>query len=317
MKYIKYLSIIALFTFIFSGCSPMDEKYREFIVNGPDTYIAKLNPDSINLYSGRNRIKFSWSKSTDPRGKHAVVYWANKAEKYETYLNLDGRTEFVIENLAEGSYIFDIYLTDDFGNSSISTTVTGEVYGANYEKYLINRAVIDFSMKANNGQITFADIVDHTIINTEIEWKQGSIYKANVDSAHVTGILSGFKALSFRYRTVYVPGAGAIDKFYSPYTYYLINNVEPGDITVEKTNNTLTFTLPDKVNDIIDDYWKGFRISWNGGSETKIINTPIAERKITIPNYSGTEIAYQTCFQFDGMSDNLYSAEKVFSTVSK
>ncbi|MDR1370084.1 MAG: discoidin domain-containing protein [Dysgonamonadaceae bacterium] len=304
MKYnIKYLGF-AVFLSLLAACSPMDSKYSQFIEDGPITYIAKVISDSVVVNGGRNRVQLSWPKSNDPRGKRATIYWANRMEEREINVNPEGRTQTIIDELAEGTYIFEIIVFDDEGNSSIPITKPGEVFGDNYERYLINRAVTKVSLAAES-EITFAKVVDTTIVKTDIEWMQdGKVSSETIDPTLDVAKLPDFKAISFKYRTTYMPSNG-IDYFYSPYSYYL-TNVKPETVTFSEKK----FTFP-KPN---DGYWSGYALSWTDRVTGDEKSYEITGNEAVIDEYNGREVTYRAIFTIDGST--LYSSEETVSTVS-
>lgn len=303
MKYIKYLSF-AVFLSLLAACSPMDSKYSQFIEDGPITYIAKIISDSVVVNGGRNRIQLSWPKSSDPRGKKATIYWANRMGKKDISMNPDGRTQVIIDELAEGTYIFEIIVFDEEGNSSIPITKPGEVFGDNYERYLINRAITNVT-STSGTEITFAKIIDTTIVKTDVEWMQdGTISSAVVDITQNTIKLPDFKALSFKYRTTYLPVNG-IDLFYSPYSYYL-TNVRPADVVY--SGKKFTFPKPN------DGYWTGYSIRWTDKTTGEEKSYEITGNEAVVNEYNGREVTYRAVFKIDGST--LYSSEETFTTVS-
>ena len=303
MKYIKYLGF-AIFLGLLAACSPMDDKYSQFIEDGPITYIAKVEADSVIVSGGRNRIQLSWPKSSDPRGKTATIYWSNKMEKKEIDVNPDGRTSVIIDNLAEGTYIFQIVIFDNEGNYSIPITKTGEVFGENYERYLINRAITNIASGADKT-ITFAKVVDTTMVKTEIEWMQdGKLSSATIDVTESALILPGIKAISFKYRTTFRPAKG-IDEFHSPYAYYL-ENVKPADVTYAAKK--FTFVKPN------DGFWTGFEIAWIDKTTGEAKSHVITGNEAVVNDYNGREVSYRAMFNIDGTT--LYSSAEVALTVS-
>ncbi|MDR3061785.1 MAG: discoidin domain-containing protein [Dysgonamonadaceae bacterium] len=303
MKHIKYLGF-AVFLSLLAACSPMDSKYSQFVEDGPIIYIAKVIPDSVTVNGGRNRVQLSWPQSSDPRGKKATIYWSNRMEKKEIDVNPDGRTQVIIDELAEGTYIFEIIVFDGDGNSSIPITKPGEVFGDNYERYLINRAITNIN-STSGTEITFAKVIDTTIVKTDIEWVQDGIpSSATIDLIQNTVKLPDFKALSFKYRTTYLP-VGGIDLFYSPYSYYL-SNVKPE--TVVFSGKKFTFPIPN------DGYWRGYVLSWIDKTTGEEKSYEINGNEAVINEYNGREVTYRAVFNIDGST--LYSSVETLTTVS-
>ena len=95
---------------------------EEFIEEGPIVYIGKV--DSLKAYAGRNRVMLEWQKLLDPRAKTAKIFWENRTKSTELQLTDKATlTQVVVEDLAEGSYVFEICTYDTYGNSSIMSEV--------------------------------------------------------------------------------------------------------------------------------------------------------------------------------------------------
>src|SRR5690606_8950612 len=108
-------------------------------------YIGK--PDSIQVFSGRNRVVLQWLITSDPKVTAAKVYWDNKTKERKIDFKKGAGVDTVrtvIDGLSQGYHSFEVYTMDNEGNRSISVYVSGMVYGENYEKSLSNRSVESF-----------------------------------------------------------------------------------------------------------------------------------------------------------------------------
>ena len=119
MKLFKKLIFIFLSIGALISCDGMDATYKEFIEEGPIVYIGKV--DSLKAYAGRNRVMLEWQKLLDPRAKTAKIFWENRTKSTELQLTDKATlTQVVVEDLAEGSYVFEICTYDTYGNSLCS-----------------------------------------------------------------------------------------------------------------------------------------------------------------------------------------------------
>lgn len=216
MRLFNKLVLIFLFIGTLVSCDGMDATYKEFNENGPIVYIGKV--DSLKSYAGRNRVMLEWQKLLDPRAKTAKIFWENKTKSTEVQLTDKTQlTQFVIGDLAEGSYVFEVYTYDNYGNSSIMVEALGMVYGDIYEKLLFNTKVTKAVLKNGVLTVTFAASLEPTFWGSEITYKDAEgIDKTVVLEAPKTEIkIDGFTGDHITYRSIYLPEKTAIDYFYS------------------------------------------------------------------------------------------------------
>jgi hypothetical protein len=289
MKNIKYLIICACIALFAGACTPMDDNYKGFVEDGPVTYITKLKVEEVTITGERYRVHVTLPPLYDLRAKNVEVYWANKTRDTIHPINPGGETSFVINNLTEGTYIFEFILTDNDGNKSLTTPVTAEVYGDVYEGYLMNRAIMNYK----KDTITFAEVKEPTMLYTIIEWSEGGVEKQAIrDTLRTELILPDFNISSFRYRTAYQPGKA--DTFYSPYSYMLVN---PNADDVSYDRATKHFSFPDLSN---DDHWIGFEMKWVDRHTLEYQSFKIENRNnsFDIPDYASAEFTYTTLFKY-------------------
>ncbi len=302
MKQVKlFFGVLQLAILI--ACTPMDDRYSDLAGDGPITYIAKLNVDSVQVNGGRMRVEISLPASDDPRAKEALITWANKTRSLEVDISQTDRTRFMIPDLTEGSYIFDITLLDDLGNSSLTISKTGNVYGDSYEKYLINRILRSFSLTDGQATLTFADIFDQTIVGSEVKWSQSGNEKTLfVDSTRNQVIIENFQSLSFQYRAVYHPEAAAVDSFYSPINVYALNT-SVLEMKKEKEGEIeITFAQ------VSDDHYAGVDISWvqEDGQEFSY-RADKEENPVLLTDFYAKRFSYRAVFRYE---DQEYYSEQ-------
>ena len=286
--------ILFMLMFFIAACTPMDDKYKDFVDDGPIVYLSKLDVNTVKVTGERNRVMFQWPAMSDPRGKTVVIYWANKTEKLEKEINPAQETSFFIPQLNEGSYIFDVFLTDKDGNSSIPISLTGNSYGAIYESYLINRRVSASSLSGTDRLVACAEVVDTTMIGVEFKWFDGdnTEFSGFVSAEELTVTLEDCQSLSFMYRTQFSP-EGGVDIFYAPWEYY-VENVKSNDVGFDMETNTFSFPIPDDAN------WTGYEISWSNRGTNQEFTQIITEAETVISDYNGREFNYAALFSIDG-----------------
>jgi hypothetical protein len=263
----------------------MDDKYKDFIKDGPIVYLSKLDEKSIIVIGERGRVNFQWPALTDPRGKKAIIYWANKSEKFEAGFNPASPTSIFVSPLNEGSYIFEIFITDNEGNSSIPISTSGYSYGRLYESYLINRKITSSALTDDSRTVTCPEMADATMIGMEFEWVDAdkTSFSGFIAASELTGTLEDCQTLSFKFRAHYSP-EGGVDIFYAPWENY-VENVKSADVSFNFSTMTATFPVPDDGN------WIGYEMSWTDKTTGEVHSRTVTESSITIPDYNGREFA--------------------------
>lgn len=227
-KSILYTFIAVILSFI-ASCDGMDATYAEFIKDGPIVYIGKA--DSLKAFSGKNRIKLAWQMQNDPRGITAKIFWKDKTQSVELNLDRSKKTvEYIIEDLPEASYVFNVVVYDKHGNSSLEAEVTGEVYGDVYINFLNPRSytkvsgkAVSFNKNTQNWEMRLNAIRDKTLISTELVYinKNGEEKTLSwPERGAYTFILDGYvEGGMVKYRSRFEPQEGAIDDFWTDYVY--------------------------------------------------------------------------------------------------
>ncbi|MDR2036397.1 MAG: DUF4998 domain-containing protein [Bacteroidales bacterium] len=296
MNNIRYLF---LFLIVLAGaCSPIDDNYKDFVDDGPITYLAKLDEAELIAIGERNRVRFMWPKLEDPRGVKAEIYWSNKQGHHTQPFDPSVATDFYINDLAEASYIFEVYILDDEGNTSVPTSVTATVYGSVWESYLNNRNIIKNDQIGADRKIVYRENADQTVLYTDFEWKQdGNAFFVQINSSDTVGYLNDFKASSFRYRTSYIPEEGGTDIFQSPWQYFVMNATEAEiDAGFDKPTNSFTLPVPN------DGYWTGYEFRWVDITTGEEKSQSTTSNTITLTDYNALVVNCLRLYQFDDVS---------------
>lgn len=208
---------------LISACTKQDD-YKKYLGNGEILYTGKA--DSLLVHAGRNRVQLSWLLISDPKISRAKIYWNNRKDSAMLDIKRTSGVDtirYIISNLEERAYTFEVYNFDRDGNTSVRSEATGFVYGRFYEDALLTRAFSNAEMKNGQAEISWANI-DTTggIIGMQLQ------YTTNDNVAHdtivaaqpegqVTVLPNYLSMSSFRYRTLYKPDKLAVDTFYTPF----------------------------------------------------------------------------------------------------
>jgi hypothetical protein len=277
----------------------MDDNYKDFVDGGPIPYITKLDIKEMQVIGERYKMHFIWPKQGDLKGKKVLVSWANGAAHFERDVDPTKETNFVIENLEEGSYIFQLILADNLGNQSVPVTVTGTVYGETWEMYQPNRIILSSTQEGKDRKISFNKNSDSRIQGMTFEWMSNDDTTPRtkyIPASETEGVLENFAASSYRYRTHYIPETGGVDVFLCPWQYYT-GNVSAAEVDAgfDKPTNSFTLPIPNDAN------WIGYEFRWQdvttGENKSQRTTTPDLN-KITLSDYNGVTVRIHSLFKY-------------------
>ncbi len=224
-------TIFAAIVTLLCSCDGMDAPYADFIKDGPIVYIGKA--DSLKAFSGKERVKLAWQMRNDPRGVKAKIFWRDRTESEEITLDRSKKEfEYIINDLDESTYVFEVVIYDKYGNSSLAAEVTAEVYGEVYESYLYPRSCYKYSGKLvyidktlNKWVVTLNAIRDNTMINTEVVYVDKNGNEQTVswsEKSQKSLVLEDYvEGNMVKYRSCFSPQENAIDDFWTDYTYFV------------------------------------------------------------------------------------------------
>jgi hypothetical protein len=212
------LLIVSVATGFALGCSRMDD-YKKYLADGPIIYTGRV--DSVKTYPGNNRIQLTMLLLSDPKITKVKVYWNNRNDSSVQNITRSSGVDtvkFMLTNMAEGSYNFEIYTYDNAGHSSVLVTANGQVYGQNYINSLFNRSIKSITYK--NRDTTFVKWFGPSMqtLGQQINYTDSlglfrNVYAPQQDT--MTLLYRIKKNAFFNYRTLYKPDVNAIDTFYS------------------------------------------------------------------------------------------------------
>jgi len=225
----KMITPVVLVCLLFIGCSKMDGPTHQYTKDGEIIYATRI--DSLKAFPGNNRIKLTWLLPANNSAVKAIAYWDNKAKSREVPLikGADNTYEYILENMPEASYLFDVYTFDKENHISVKNTANTIAYGEVYRKGLLNRLYIKISKR--NGQLVINwNLPEKEMIGVEVQYTNTSntvLSESSLGSNNET-VISG--AVDFtrpiRYRTIYNPGLKSIDTFASEWSGPIaINNL--------------------------------------------------------------------------------------------
>lgn len=208
---------------VVTGCKKMDSTYEQFIVPGGIIYAGKANKAVVQ--SGKNRVRISWPRGTDPNVTRAGIYWNNFRDSIELSIPVTGDSiSQVISNLEEKSYSFTIYTYDNQGHVSVPVELISAAYGEIYQNSLLNRIANVNKVNAAGNVVSInwagADITNGAFM-TEVLYTNtaGAESVKKVLSKETVTTINDYKpGTRYEYRTLYRPDSLSIDVFNTAYS---------------------------------------------------------------------------------------------------
>lgn len=268
-KYLRYGILPFLLCCILCACSKMDDSYRHLKEEGEINYPAKA--DTIIVYPGLNRVKLAWVLRPDPNIAKCRVYWNNRKDSVEVPVTNAGTKDTIstiLENMAEGSYIFTIYTYDAQNNVSVKAEANGTVYGASYVNVLTDRLLVSALKVNGKTRLQWGDPVE-TSIGAQVRYTDagGTVHTVFIPSSENISKWEGYPAGdTLQYRTLYKPEANVLDTFSTAYKGVSLQDAVPELLNVSTFRD---FILPTDAAPS-----NGTKVSnlWNGVLEGKLNN---------------------------------------------
>lgn len=224
------------------ACKKLDDTYRDYIKDGEIIYVSKA--DSLRAFPGIHRAQLTWLATTDPKVTKAIISW-NGGESTHEHLTtrIPGKVweKVTLENLAEGSYTFEVVTYDERGNKSIKTSVQGHVFGEDYIASVQNRNIKKASIFTTDEEVLIEwSRAPEGVIGTEVEYTDthGIVRTITVSAnKNSTAILDYELETAMRHRSLVTPDTLSIDTLYTdfkefvPEVSYLKNTGSPTGFT--------------------------------------------------------------------------------------
>lgn len=216
---IKYLACLFLIVTVAcaSSCTKEDD-YKEITKDGEIYYPGRV--DSIAAHGGNKRIQLRVELGNDPLVTKVKAFWNNNADSVEmNVVKTTGKdvVNMLVNNLAQGTYYFDVYTYTSDNAKSIGKKVTGMVYGENYLKALTNRTIkaLGYSQDGSKILIDWNEAAEgEKSIELKYTNEAGATQTMIVPGGTLKTEVSGYKNdTKLSYRSIYLPEPYAIDEF--------------------------------------------------------------------------------------------------------
>lgn len=207
-----------------SSCDKMNDIQEEYAGREETVYLGKV--DSIEYFPGFGRAKITWYISADPKIERTIIYWNMRQDSIVKEVNRTQsgvhKDSITLENLPEGSTLFEFRNVNSRGESSLYSTASVSVWGLEFGDGLRARRVdafdydnaqatfnLTFSESSPGDSVLFSEVV---YTNTLSEVKTVKIEREENQVA-LTNFPDGGE---FQFRTVFFPPQG-IDTVYNDF----------------------------------------------------------------------------------------------------
>ncbi len=201
-----------------AACGKMDEPYADIIRDGEIIYTARA--DSLQAFPGQERVALSWLLFSDPSITHCIIYWTGGDDSLRVPVKRGTGTDTIraiVENLAEGSYLFSVVTGDDQGHRSVEAQVSGQSYGDQYASTLFARPLVSARWTDGNTRIIWEPAVGD-LSGTLLEYTatDGTTRRLQVPATQDTTEIPDLREGStLSYQTLFLPDSLSVDTFYT------------------------------------------------------------------------------------------------------
>lgn len=135
MKKIKFLIPAVAMVFGLASCDNMDELYKDEKV---DYSIYSTKVEGLAAQSGFKRALLTWTNPGDEIAKTIKISY----NEGESVINVNEMVdEYIVNDLAAGTYNFEVRTVDKWGNESLPVTKSVKVYGDQDAEYLARPSI--------------------------------------------------------------------------------------------------------------------------------------------------------------------------------
>lgn len=206
------------------SCDDMNEIQREYADREERVYLGKV--DSLVVMPGFGRAKITWYVTADPKIEQTIIYWNQREDSIVKDFTRTGsgvqKDSIIIENLPEGSTLFEFRNVNSRGETSLFTSVAVTSWGGNFADGLRARRLTStvFDYASSEFSLAFTpsasgDSVAYSqIVYTDNEGTEKTL---RIDRTTNDTVLTGFPdAAEFRFRNVFFLPQG-MDTVYGNY----------------------------------------------------------------------------------------------------
>lgn len=206
------------------SCDDMNEIQSQYADKDERVYLGKV--DSIKSIAGFGRAMITWYVTADPKIEQTIIYWNQREDSIVRNISrtVSGvqKDSIIIENLPEGSTLFEFRNVNSRGQSSLFTSAVVTVWGENFAEGLrarrLTSTVFDYASSEFSLGFTPAAVGD-SVVYSQIVYtdSEGTEKTLRIDRETNDTVLTGFSdGAEFRFRNVFFLPEG-MDTVYGNY----------------------------------------------------------------------------------------------------
>jgi|GEM_PF-354742 len=221
------LAFVSVVLLLLSSCDKMDDIQRKYAEKEEQVYLGKV--DSVKYFSGFGRAKITWYIGSDPKVEKTIIYWNMRKDSIVKEFVRKGpgvqKDSVIVENLPEGSTLFEFRNINNKGETSLFSSSTVTVWGSEFAVGLRARNLTGFNFDYAQSLFTLnlsPSTRGDSVIYSEIVYKDkvGAEKTVRIERATEEVQLTNFPdAGEFKFRTVFFPPQG-LDIVYNDFKTY-------------------------------------------------------------------------------------------------
>lgn len=226
-KLIVWILILMPLVALMVSCGDMNEIQREFADREEQIYLGKV--DSIKSVPGFGRAKIVWYIGADPKIEQTVIYW-NQGEDsiVKDFIRIQSglqKDSIIVENLPEGSTLFEFKNINSKGESSLVTSAAVTAWGGSFAENLRARTLnsLEFDYEGSNYFLELSSTTNgDSVVYSQIVYmdNKGKAHDLKVDRETNDVVLTDFADdTEFLFRNVFFLPEG-LDTVYADYQTY-------------------------------------------------------------------------------------------------
>lgn len=228
---VRNIIVVVLLLAGLISCEDQNYLHKDILNQGEIVYAAKV--DSVFTGAGNGKVVFKVVINTQKIEK-LYFLWNNKLDSAVMEVgNQIGVFDFLIDNLEEKDYVFDLVSLDMYGNRSLPVEVVGQSLGDLYIESLVERKISSLTVDENQVLNIEWDVATINLVKSVITYpnKDGVMVSKEIlpseDSLEISDFMFGGK--------------------YTQQTYYRPSELSPDLFT---TKDGLTGTFPEDTENI-------------------------------------------------------------------
>lgn len=209
---------------VLPSCDDMNDIQSEYADRDERVYLGKV--DSLKAFPGFGRAKITWYITADPKIEQTVIYWNERTDSLVKNVSRTSsgvmKDSIIIENLPEGSTLFEFRNMNSKGEYSLYTSVTATSWGGDFAKGLRARRLTStiFNYQDSEFALQFTptapgdSVIYSQVLYTDNEGVEKLLrIEREVNDTVLTNFADGAE---FRFRNIFFLPQG-MDTVYSDY----------------------------------------------------------------------------------------------------